>query len=162
MTWRPVTRDNWQETLGLSVQPAQVHFVAEYEPIAAIGLAKAYVRPGGQTWLPYALYADETMVGFTMLAYQPGSRDEYWIFHFFIDRRFQGRGYGKAGLDQFIGRVSHEYVQCRTLQLTVHSDNRRAQQLYLSVGFRPADAERWGERVYRLPLRDAEQQDEGS
>src|SRR5262245_11967744 len=86
---RKVTRDNWRETLRLAVSADQQRFIAEYTPIAALALAKAYVRPGGATWVPYAIYADAEMVGLTELAYEAGTTDEYWIFHFFIDHHFQ-------------------------------------------------------------------------
>jgi diamine N-acetyltransferase len=155
MAWREVTRENWQETLSLSVHPDQRRFVADYAPIAAIALAKAYVRPGGLRWTPYALYADAELVGFTALAYAPDSRDDYWIFHFFIDKRYQGRGYGKAGLERLIELVRREHPQCRIVQLTVHPENRPAQRLYSVAGFRSMGTERWGEQVYRLVLRDA-------
>lgn len=47
---REITHENWRETLALSVHPNQQRFVADYEPIAAIVLAKAYVRPGRSGW----------------------------------------------------------------------------------------------------------------
>src|SRR5262245_7431502 len=98
MTLREVTRDNWRAALRLEVYPEQQHFIADYAPVAAIALAKAYVRPGGLIWTPYAFYAGDEMVGFAELAYEPGGAEEYWIFHFFVDRRFQGQGYGKRAL----------------------------------------------------------------
>lgn len=42
-----VTRRNWRDTLQLRVHPDQQRFVADHAPIAAIALAKAFVRPGG-------------------------------------------------------------------------------------------------------------------
>ncbi|HEX8728743.1 MAG TPA: GNAT family N-acetyltransferase, partial [Ktedonobacterales bacterium] len=100
-----VTRANWRATLALGVAPEQQQFIADYAPIAALGLAKAYIRPIGLIWTPYAFYAHDeaavaegALVGFTMLAYTPKSVDDYWLFHFFIDQRFQGRGYGALAL----------------------------------------------------------------
>ena len=48
-----VTRENWRTTLGLTVFPEQQRFIADYVPIAAIALAKAYIRPGGLVWVPF-------------------------------------------------------------------------------------------------------------
>ena len=160
----PVTQVNWQKTLQLAVYPEQQEFVAGYAPIALLGLAKAYVRPGGVMWEPYAIYVGtaaghpaeavggQTMVGFLELAYEPGSADEYWLFHFFIDRRFQGRGYAKAALACLIEIVTREHPECQALQLVVHPQNTRAQRLYVGAGFRPTGGERWGEPAYRLDL----------
>jgi diamine N-acetyltransferase len=154
---REVTDENWRATLRLTVHPDQQRFVAESAPIAAIALAKAYIRPGGLTWVPYAISAGSTMVGVVALAYEPDTIDEYWIFHFFIDQHFQGRGYGKAALEQFIELVKRAHPQCQLLQLVVHPENHWAQRLYTGAGFRPTGTERWGEPVYQLALRDAAQ-----
>jgi diamine N-acetyltransferase len=149
---REVTRKNWRETLQLAVRPEQQRFVADYAPIAAIALAKAYIRPDRAIWTPYAIYADVTMVGFLALAYEPDTADQYWLFHFFIDQRYQGRGYGKVALQRFIEMVRREYPQCQMLQLVVHPENERAQRLYTAAGFRPTGTERWGEPVYQLAM----------
>lgn len=151
---QPVTRANWSATLRLEVSPEQQRFVADHAPIAAIALAKAYVRPGGAQWLPFAILAGERMVGFIELACEPDTADEYWIFHFFIDHRFQRRGYGRAALDAFIRLVRSEYPRCANLRLVVHPENLAAQRLYASAGFTPTGAERWGEPVYQLSLRE--------
>ena len=131
MSLREVTQENWRATLGLGVHPDQQRFVADSTPIAAIALAKAYIRPGGAMWEPYAIYTGSTLVGFLELAYTPGSHDEYWVFHFFIDQRFQGRGYGKAALARLIALVQERYPDCHTLHLVVHPENAsRATALY--------------------------------
>ncbi len=151
---RPVTQDNWQEALKLRVHPAQLRFVAEYEPIAAIALAKAYIHLGGATWTPFAVYQDASMVGFFELARWTDAPDQCWIFHFFIDQRYQGRGYGKAALACLIDLVRREHEAPNALLLVVHPENKPAQQLYSAAGFRLTGTVRWGEPVYRLALGD--------
>jgi diamine N-acetyltransferase len=148
-----ITRDNWRAALRLSVHPDQQRFVADLTPIAAVALAKAYVRPAGLAWSPYAILADARMVGLIELAYAPGSADQYWIYHFFIDQTQQGKGYGKAALRAFIAMVGARHPACRRISLAVHPENQRAQQLYASVGFQPTDTELYGEPVYALALR---------
>jgi len=152
ITMREVTRDNWQEALGLAVHPEQQRFIAGYVPIAAIALAKAYIRPGGLLWIPYAFYANAAMVGFTELAYEPGSAENYWLFHFFIDSHYQGQGYGKQALQTLLQFIKDHFVECRSIQLTVHPENERAIGLYTAAGFQPTGDERWGESVYKLLL----------
>jgi diamine N-acetyltransferase len=150
---RAVTQANWREALRLAVSPDQQPFIAEYAPIVAVALAKAYLRLDGATWVPYAIYAGTTMVGFVELAYQSDTADQYWIVHFFIDQRYQGRGYGQAALQCFIELVKQQHPTCQRLQLTVHPANLRAQRLYTAAGFRPTGTERWGEPVYQLAVR---------
>lgn len=152
ITIREVAGDNWRETLTLTVRPEQQRFISDYAPIAAIALAKAYVRPGGMIWTPYAIYADATMVGFFALAYKPETNDQYWLFHFFIDQRHQGRGYGMAAMRCLIELIGREHPQCQTLHLTVHPENLAAQRLYTAAGFQPTGGERWGEPVYQRAM----------
>ncbi len=153
LSLREVTRENWRATLGLAVFPEQQRFIADSVPIAAIALAKAYIRPGGLIWVPYAFYAGTEMVGFTELAYEPESVDNYWIFHFFIDRHSQGQGYGKEALRLFLQFIQGHYPQCQTLQLTVHPENEHAQRLYIGVGFQPTGATLSDEPVYQLSFK---------
>ncbi len=103
--------------------------------------------------MPYAFSANAEMIGFTELAYEPESVDNYWIFHFFIDRSYQGRGYGKEALRLFLQFVRNHYPQCQSLQLTVHPENAHAQHLYTSAGFQPTGAIFSDEAVYKLSLK---------
>lgn len=152
ITLREVTRENWLATLTLEVEPEQQRFIADHAPIAAIALAKAYIRPGGANWEPYAIYAAERLVGLLELAYTPGDGSDYWLFHFFIDRRYQGQGYGRAALAQLIAFMRQRHPACVTLRLVVHPENQRARDLYLRAGFHATGATRWGEPVYQLSL----------
>jgi diamine N-acetyltransferase len=150
ITLSEVTRDNWRATLNLTVHPEQQRFIADHQPIAAIVLAKAYIRPDGLVWAPYAIYADDDLVGLVELAYAPDSQDNYWVYHFFIDRAQQGRGYGKAAFEAFIRLIRERHPHCRQINLTVHPENHRAQRLYAGLGFQPDGRELWGEPVYSL------------
>lgn len=149
---RLITAENWRAALDLTVAPDQQRFVADYAPVAAVALAKAYVRAGGASWAPYGIYAAEALAGFVALAHTPDAPDERWIFHFFIDQRHQGRGYGTAALRRLVALVVREHPECRSLRLVVHPENRAAQRLYAAAGFQPTGVERWGEPEYALAL----------
>jgi diamine N-acetyltransferase len=149
---REVTQENWRAAMQLGVAPEQQHFVAGVEPVVALALAKAYIRPAGLLWVPYVFFADSDMVGFAELAYEPGSLSNYWLFHFFIDRRFQGHGYGKKALQVFLHYIRDQHPNCQTFSLTVHPENHRAQHLYESAGFRPAGKEIEEELLYQLKM----------
>jgi diamine N-acetyltransferase len=159
LSLQEVTRENWRATLDLAVHPEQQRFIADYVPIAAIALAKAYVRPGGLVWMPYAIFADQRLVGFIELAYEPGSSDRYWVYHFFIDRAYQGKGHGKAALQAFVQLIKTQHPDCRQINLTVHPENAQAQHLYLSIGFRATGAIVDDEPVYTLHIADVLHED---
>jgi diamine N-acetyltransferase len=149
---REVDRANWRATLELAVAPDQQRFISDYTPIAAIALAKAYIRPGGLTGVPLAFYAGERLVGFALLAFAAESVDDYWLFHFFVDARFQGQGFGREALSATVAYVRAHHPACQALRLVVHPENARAQRLYIAGGFRATGREAWGEPEYRLAL----------
>jgi diamine N-acetyltransferase len=150
-----VSEANWRATLQLTVHPDQQRLIADYVPIAAIALAKAFIRPGGLVWEPYAIYADRALVGFVELAYTRNSRACYWIYHFFIDYIHQGKGYGTRALQQLITLVTACNPDCQQIKLTVHPENHRAQLVYTRVGFHPTGEAQDGEPVYVLQVRNA-------
>jgi diamine N-acetyltransferase len=157
MTVHRVTRANWRDTLLLTVRPDQQRFIACYAPIATIILSKAYVGAEGMRWEPYAFVSEGEMVGLAALATEPRRADLRWLFHFFIDERFQGRGYGRAALAALISWVREHHPGCQSLLLTVHPENHVAQRLYTGMGFAPTGDERGGESVYRLALRERDE-----
>jgi diamine N-acetyltransferase len=139
---------NWRASLELEVRPEQQAFVAAYSPITAIMLAKAYVRAGGREWEPLAIVAGDQMIGALALSVGPEDRDQCWLFHYFIDRRYQARGYGKAGLQALFSYVRERRPDCRSLDLLVHPENLPAQALYRSAGFQPSGRVIEGELHY--------------
>lgn len=147
-----VTAANWRATLNLRVHPEQQRFIADFTPIAAIVLAKAYIRPSGLLWKPLAILAEQTLVGLLALAYQAGSSDPYWLYHFFIDHQHQSQGYGTAALNALFDLLRVEHPRCRALHLTVHPENLRAQRLYEHSGFKETGQLIDGEVVYRRSL----------
>ena len=68
LSLQEVTRENWRASLELTVFPEQHRFISDYVPIAAIGLAKAYIRPGGLVWVPSVFYNNEDMIGLKAVA----------------------------------------------------------------------------------------------
>ncbi|MBB6673685.1 GNAT family N-acetyltransferase [Cohnella nanjingensis] len=145
---RPVTRDNWLEAIALKGSEDQQAFV----PSVAVSLAKVYIKPDGERveYLPFAVYAGETMVGFVMHAFEPGTSDSYWINGFLIDAAHQRRGYGTAAMDRMIAFIRERAPACREIRLTVHLDNAAAERLYARFGFRRT-GQIWGdERVMSL------------
>jgi diamine N-acetyltransferase len=152
LTIQAVTRANWRAALHLRVLPEQQRFVAEYEPVAAIALAKAYVGAMGLRWVPYVFCRAEEMVGFVVLAYQAENTSLYWMLHFFIDAHYQGQGYGKEALEALLREVEQQHPGCQRIQLTVHPENAAAQHLYSQAGFVSTGETLEGEPVYQLLL----------
>jgi len=89
----PLDLHNWRASLAVEVLADQLRFVAGYQPVALVILAKAYVRPGDLDWEPLALITKGSVVGVVALAHSP-TRTE--LLHLAIDADTQGRGLGSA------------------------------------------------------------------
>lgn len=127
----PVTRDNWEEALQISLYENQTHLV----PSVMEGLAYAYVKPWDEAFDPYVLEMQGRVSGFFYLSYTPGSTDNYWLGGFQIDKSFQGQGIGKRALSAVIDFIIRKHPSCRIISLTVERDNHIAKHLYTSVSF---------------------------
>ncbi|KZZ84152.1 GNAT family N-acetyltransferase [Bacillus sp. SJS] len=130
-----INSSNWREALELSVHDEQQKFVASVHPPVAIALAKAYIRPGGKMVEPYGIYNHGTLSGFFNLHYTPESAEDYWIVHFFIDKKYHRQGLGTKALKEIVKHIEHNHPQCTRLQLTVHPENKAGKEFYLKFGF---------------------------
>ncbi len=118
-------------------------------------LVEAAANPDSKPWCR-AVYADERPVGFVMIAddVAPGNKDipwRYYLWRMLIDRRFQGRGYGRAALDQVV-----QYLRTRpgadALVTSVVPGPGSPLDFYLSCGFEQTGEWFDHEQVIRLPL----------
>lgn len=92
----------------------------------------AYCLLSGE-WQPLTIRADGRIVGFVMWARDPAD-GSYWIGGFVIDRKEQGKGYGRAALTAMIGALQAKPA-CREIALSYAPDNEVAKALYASSGF---------------------------
>ena len=86
---------------------------------------------------PFAIYADEKLVGFCMFAFDPEEKDpayRYWLWRFMIDKSEQDKGYGQAALAEII-RYFKENGADR-LYLSTEPENARGLHVYHKAGFR--------------------------
>ncbi len=100
VTLREIDQENVLAVTGLDVAPHQQSLVAPN----AVSLAQYAVAPKAWT---RAVYADETAVGY-LLVFDDPDAPEYSLWRFMIDRRFQGRGFGRRAIDLVI-----DYVRTR-------------------------------------------------
>lgn len=97
-----------------------------------MSLAEAYVFKRGSKVL--AVYNGKTMVG--ALFYMPPKRGKAWLTRFMIDKRYQGKGFGRRTMVMLIERVKIEGATM--LGLSYEPYNKVAEELYLSLGFVPS------------------------
>ena len=124
---KEVTKENIDEVLELSVRDDQKSFVST----TAESLAQAYVYK--ETAFPFAVYNDDTMVGFIMMGYYE-VKNYYTLWKFLIDQKYQHMGYGREALMQGISFMRDKF-NIKEIYTGVAPSNSVAKGLYQSVGF---------------------------
>lgn len=156
---RKITYDNFEECLRLTVTDEQKQFVASN----AYSLSEAYALTSHRLYvpMPLAIYDDDTMVGFVMFNYEPidennpdDTEDIYYLARMMIDKRHQGKGYGKEAMRQVLELIKTFPLGCASaVVLSCNPDNVPAYKLYKSFGFTEMGIQDDdGDNLLRLPL----------
>ena len=140
---RAITMENFRECIKLGVSERQRSFVASN----MFSLAEAKADGVSN---PYAIYHGDQMVGFIMYDFEPKEARGY-ITRLMVDSRFQGRGYGRAAMEQAIKRLK-EIPDCKELQTSYAPANAAAEKLYSSLGFKHTGEQIDGEIIVRMPI----------
>ena len=142
---RKITWDNFHECINLKITDEQEE--RDYVPSNTYSLAQAYVAvlsgneisPTPQT---YAIYNDETMIGFTWFYYDTVTNeydDEpcYVILRFMIDKQYQNKGLGKQAMAKILSHIkTYPYGEAKAVYLSYDRRNTAAIKLYQSLGFK--------------------------
>jgi diamine N-acetyltransferase len=142
---RPITRENFDAIFQLRLVDVPVTFVEAN----MVSIAEAYVRP---TFHPLAIYADETVVGFTMYGYEdvPG---QWSILQLMIDSRYQRRGHGRRAMQQLIPMMIERH-EMDEIVLSYVDGNDIAARLYRGLGFVETGEVDSGVHTMRLDVRE--------
>ena len=124
---REITKDNYEDCLNLSVEEDQKSYVASN----TYSLAQAYIFR--KTAYPFAIYSDDTIIGFIMLGYYE-DKSCYTLWRFMIDKKYQNKGYGKQALLLGIDYLKHTF-RVKEIFTSVVPENIYAKRLYKSIGF---------------------------
>ena len=92
---KKVTADNWEAVVELELHGSQEDMVASN----LYSVAEAQFDPDAR---PRAVYAGKRVVGFLMYDMQKtkGKAKEASIYRFMIDRKHQGKDYGRTALSK--------------------------------------------------------------
>ena len=126
ITLREITRDTVRTICDLKVSIEQTQFVAPN----SVSLAEAHFSD--EAWFR-AIYADETPVGFVMLEEIP-KEALHFLWRFMIDKRYQGRGYGRRGLELVVQHLKERPNS--SVLLTSYRDGKGSPRgFYKKMGF---------------------------
>ena len=137
-----ITNKNIWKVCALEPFEEQKDFVAEN----IRSLAEAFAtRNEGHNALPLAVYHDDELIGFVMIGKGTvGEEDEselikenYCLWRLMIDRKYQGKGYGRQTLDAAVRLIrTFPFGEAPKVWLSYEPENTRARELYHRYGFR--------------------------
>lgn len=141
---REIAKETVRQIVQLKVAPAQERFVATN----GMSIAEAHFSPE-VAWFR-AVYADELPVGFMMLE-DDAVKQQYFLWRFMIDARYQGMGFGRRALELLIAHVRTRPGAVWLETSCVPGDGSPC-PFYERMGFVFTGVEEEGERVMRLEL----------
>lgn len=147
---KPIDETNRDAVIALSVRKDQP-FVAPNDYSLKQAEETNAENPGVAR--PFAIYAEDRLVGFCMFAFAPEAEDEddrYWLWRFMIDKSEQGKGYGQAALDEII-RYFREHG-ADVLYLSTEPENECGVHVYHKAGFQETGEIDDGEATFILKL----------
>ena len=148
-----VNGGNIYDIIELEVDESQKKFV----PDNKMSIVDTYgAITGGGNAFPFGIYDDDIPVGFLMIGFDV---DDYWedypqvavgsynIWRLMIDRRYQGRGYGKAAMKLALEFIrTYPCGKAEKCWLSYDHENHAAEKLYSSFGFEP-NGEKDGDEI---------------
>ncbi|MFQ3548943.1 MAG: GNAT family N-acetyltransferase [Armatimonadota bacterium] len=143
VTLHEVNKENWSKILDLSLKLDQG------------GIAVPQMFAVGDSDQEPTITAmvicdgDET-IGFLMYGLDPDD-GKYWIYRLLIDEDHQGKGYGRAAMEQVINHIK-ETTDVDEIKLGYRPDNIPAAHLSGSLGFVPTGEMFQGEIIASLKI----------
>lgn len=151
ITLRELTKGNYESVLRLKVKESQTCFVATNTE----SIAEAHFEPAA--WFR-GIFADDTAVGFVMLADKP-EETEYHLWRYMIGDEFQRLGYGRDALQLVIAHVRTRPGATEFL-LSFVDGKGSPEAFYASLGFERTGDMDGDETVMRLTLADPSEEPE--
>ena len=156
---KKINRNNIVEILKLGVFDNQKSFVATNNS----SIIEAYIAITENNHVfTFGIYKGDTPIGFLMIGFDVNSGDEgapkiakgnYNIWRLMIDKKFQGKGFGKKAMDLALEFINN--FPCGTAKycwLSYENENDVARELYKSAGFVETDEKDGDEIVAVLEL----------
>lgn len=144
--FKKVTADNWEEVVELELRGSQEDVVASN----LYSVAEAQFDPDAR---PRAVYAGKRVVGFLMYDVQKtkGEAEEASMYRFMIDRKYQGKGYGRMALSKVLEGI-RAIPGVNRISILYMPKNPVAKPFYASFGFVEVGRDRDGEMIAVLKL----------
>lgn len=143
LLFKEINRENWEECVDLRVSEIQEKFVASnwYSILQAKFEEELF---------PLCIYDGEVMVGFLMYGLDLDTK-RMEMSRLMIDQKFQGKGYGRLAVLKLLDIIKEEYGTIK-FYTSIEPENKVAQRVYESLGFKKTGEVMWGEEVMAIEL----------
>ena len=145
INFRQITEENFKSVIEMK-RPETEHYVAPN----AISLAQAWLYRENNDVYPFAIYNDDTMVGFMMLDEDLEERC-LTIWRIMFPDEHMNKGYGTEAIKLII-KLARDSKKYDSMTLDYVQGNEIARHVYEKIGFRPTGEISNGEIVMKLNL----------
>lgn len=138
VNFRKITEDNFEAIIKMK-RPEGEKFVASN----AVSLAQAWLYRENGDVFPFAVYNDDTVVGF-MLLEEDMEQNELILWRIMLPPEQEGKGYGTAAVKLLI-QYAKESGRYKKLTLLCAEENVIARHIYDKLGFLPTGEIKYGD-----------------
>ena len=146
ISFREITEENFDTVIAME-RPEGENFVCSN----AKSLAQCYLYRDAGDVFPYAIYWDETPVGFLLLE-EDMDENTLILWRIMFPPEYEGKGYGTAAVRLVMeqAKTSGKYD---VLLLDCDDRNVIARHIYEKLGFTPTGRQEDGSTEYHYPLK---------
>ena len=143
--FRKITEDNFDAVIKMK-RPEGENFVASN----AVSLAQAWLYRDDGDVFPFAIYDDDTIVGF-MLLEEDMEQARLDLWRIMLSPEQEGKGYGTAAVKLMI-QYAKDSGRYRSIYLLCAPENHIARHIYDKLGFQPTGEICYGDVQMKLDL----------
>ncbi|MEF9921559.1 MAG: GNAT family N-acetyltransferase [Anaerovoracaceae bacterium] len=138
INFRNVDHENFGAVINMQVNDNQMGFMENnMYSLAECSFEESFVAK--------AIYNDETPVGFMLYYFVKDNPDYVFLHRLMIDKKMQGKGYGKLALEAAVEQYKKEFPSIECVELMHYPDNKIGAAMYDSLGFAPTGENRESE-----------------
>ena len=157
---QPITEENFIDVLELKASEDLVAPNRESLAEAYLSLREAVAEDELlYAEIPFAIYDDETIVGFAMVCFEDGEDvnadgEIFWLSRLMIDEAHQCKGYGKAAMKLLLeyAKTKPDGREAKYAYTSYAPENIGAEKTYASLGYEKTGQVLHGEVVVRMVL----------
>ena len=146
VTLKPITKENWEEAIDLTVKEEQKHFiVSNLYSIAEVQFLENFKASG--------IHFEGKMAGFAMYGIDPEDNN-FWIYRLMVDQAYQGKGIGATAANLIVEEIKkNNSTGIPFIMIGYHPENQGARYTYKKTGFVETEVAPWGEQLASFNLR---------